>query len=464
MKQFTIGLLLLLAWMGCVPNESKGDQKTEIQGKAFQITGVLTSMNEDTVRLYQMYGTEMYELYKTTVVKNGNAASFTMNGKAPYTGVYFLGINQQTGVRVFVGYQNSLTFSADVTDFSGSVQFQNSPENETYHQFVQKHNRIQREINAQLGLMRFGQAGASQTKLDSLVKLQKTAMEEGKKANQTAAKAIQFFNYIPFPANSDPNKGTDEIAYFKKTYVANLNLNDTMLLRIPDFAEKITSFTYNLCNAAGMIPVEEIIQLLESMEKQLPANSNLRHQFLISAVAGSLQSDADIFLHFAEKFKKLYPQDFRLTDLNRVITEKSFLRSGTIPPDISLSNPEGKLMKLSDLRGKVVLIDFWASWCGPCRRENPNVVKAYQKYNPKGFEIFSVSLDKDKNAWINAIKADNLIWKNHVSDLGGWQSSVCPLYRVNSIPFTVLLDKEGKVLAKNLRGQALEQKLEEVLK
>ncbi len=133
-------------------------------------------------------------------------------------------------------------------------------------------------------------------------------------------------------------------------------------------------------------------------------------------------------------------------------------------PEIALPNPSGKIMRLSELKGKYVLVDFWASWCGPCRRENPNVVKMYDKYHSKGFEIFSVSLDKDGEAWKRAIASDNLKWKYHVSDLKQWESSVIPLYGFDAIPYTVLLDPKGNIIATNLRGAALEQKLSELLK
>lgn len=135
---------------------------------------------------------------------------------------------------------------------------------------------------------------------------------------------------------------------------------------------------------------------------------------------------------------------------------------GEKAPELEFRNPDGKLIKLSSLRGKVVLIDFWASWCRPCRVENPNVVRVYNKYHAKGFEVFSVSLDKDKNAWVNGIKQDGLIWSYHVSDLLFWQSKAAAIYGVRSIPHTVLIDKDGTIIAKNLRGQALELALEQI--
>ncbi|GAB2763909.1 TlpA disulfide reductase family protein [Rhabdobacter roseus] len=135
---------------------------------------------------------------------------------------------------------------------------------------------------------------------------------------------------------------------------------------------------------------------------------------------------------------------------------------GDEAPDFTLDTPEGSTVSLSSLRGKYVLIDFWASWCGPCRLENPNVVKMYNKYKDKGFSIFGVSLDNSKDAWVAAIKKDGLTWV-HGSELKKWNSEVAQNYGVNAIPATYLIDKDGKVIAKNLRGPSLESKLEELI-
>jgi peroxiredoxin len=143
--------------------------------------------------------------------------------------------------------------------------------------------------------------------------------------------------------------------------------------------------------------------------------------------------------------------------------KKMGISIGSEAPEIALENASGEIISLNSLRGKVVLLDFWASWCRPCRAENPNVVKLYNKYKNQKFTVFSVSFDQEKSKWLAAIKQDQLSWPNHVSELTGWKSTPGEKYGITSIPKTFLIDKNGVIIGYDLRGEALEKKLSEIL-
>ena len=172
---------------------------------------------------------------------------------------------------------------------------------------------------------------------------------------------------------------------------------------------------------------------------------------------------SDLYKSLDAGLSKKFPKDKNVIMFHEVVERMLSTNIGQFAPEISLPSPDGKEIALSSLKGKLVLIDFWASWCGPCRKEMPNVVKIYSKFKNKGFEIYGVSLDQDKEKWMEAITKDGINWPQ-VSDLKYWDNVAAKIYNVQGIPYTVLIDKDGKIIAKNLRGQELEKKIAEVLK
>ena len=175
------------------------------------------------------------------------------------------------------------------------------------------------------------------------------------------------------------------------------------------------------------------------------------------------ERDIDYFVKVADALTAKYPTVENLKGFRTYVQGQKHLAIGMPAPEITMNDRDGKPLSLSSLKGKVVIVDFWASWCKPCRAENPFVVSLYNKYKDKGLDIFSVSLDFNKDAWLNAIAQDKLAWKNHVCDMKQWQSPVVALYGFSGIPFTCVLDKNGNIAGKNLQGPALEEKIKELL-
>lgn len=201
--------------------------------------------------------------------------------------------------------------------------------------------------------------------------------------------------------------------------------------------------------------------LPHQVEQLLVQNrGNLISAFLVTFFENDFSNYASLYKYIYDALVGIYPNHEFVQYLGN--KTKGMLLAGMQAPDISMPDRNGQTRRLSDLRGKVVLVDFWASWCRPCRMENPNVVRLYHEYHDKGFEVFSVSLDKTRDGWLSAIEQDGLVWDNHVSDLKGWTSSGGKTYGISSIPATVLVGPDGTILARNLRGNELAAKLAEI--
>lgn len=259
-------------------------------------------------------------------------------------------------------------------------------------------------------------------------------------------------------------KGSPDLDLIRQVQEIQAKTNNT-----PEIAKLNEAFT-----AAAQAKDEEKMGELQQQYMQIVKQYNDEIAALLVkatpslAVINLLQNNAldkdqyfDTYVSIANTLKKEWPDYSQSKSFVTFVEKLKTTAIGQVAPEIALPDPDGQVVKLSSLRGKYVLVDFWAKWCGPCRQENPNVVRVYNKYKDEGFTVYGVSLDRSKEDWLKAINEDKLTW-THVSDLKFWQSEAAKIYSITAIPFSLLLDPNGVIIAKNLRGVALENKLAEI--
>ena len=274
------------------------------------------------------------------------------------------------------------------------------------------------------------------------------------------ARVASLNTYLSF-YSADQEQYTSEVDHYAQTYFQFVDFSDPGYDDLSWTFEGSRGFTTTLLKA---LPADEVAAVVLKQTGKWPAGSQARFLARSGALGALIPSKHPATLPVAQALIAEY-EDKEPGAIAFVKQQTAGLASFTIgapAPLFTGESPEGESISLEDLRGQYVLLDFWASWCGPCRRENPNVVRIYHKYKDLGFEILGISLDDRRERWEGAIAADELDWL-HVSDLQGWASEFGRLYGVTAIPQTVLLDREGNIVARDLRGDDLERKLAEVL-
>jgi peroxiredoxin len=293
----------------------------------------------------------------------------------------------------------------------------------------------------------------------NLDKRRKTMLDSLREKTPFLGHIAALQTYLSYQNNG--SQFSNEIEYFVNTYFQFADLSDPVYNDIVYVYEAFRSYSRTLASIG--LQKEDHERLMFANLSRIPQESMTYRYALGGAISALRQKKHPNFSLFAQHYIELFGKDNSpaIQNLKEEIEQAKMFLPGAVAPDFSQNTPEGKEVKLSDFRGKVTLIDFWASWCGPCRRENPNVVKLYNQYKDQGFDILGVSLDRDEKRWLDAIAKDGLEW-TQVSDLKGWKNQVAKLYGVSSIPHTVLLDAEGRIIQRNLRGEKLEEKLAEI--
>ena len=416
--------------------------------------------------LFGWRGTQVIELTKTgrKDTKNGTEFLFQLNDFP--TGSYYVGTSMQDMRPLHLGTEANVVLVGSCKDFR-SLKIENSPANQAFDEMIDsirvQSNDFFEQITAyQQNVNNADALSVINKRLEYVDFRKKASLDKFNKLSPELGKTIALFTYQSYQNhNKIPNQR--EGIYLAESFFQYVDLSDTCYFYSAYFYEAVKGYATNLTRV-GLYETE-INKYLDSILVKVGEQNPHYRSALLGIAFGVMSANKALF----KKYATLYIDRFKGENIvldNFVEQQLVLMRDpagvGEIATDFSAPTPDGKELSLKDLRGKVVLVDFWASWCGPCRRENPNVVAAYNKFKDKGFDILSVSLDNNRERWLGAIEQDGLVW-HHISDLKGWGSVPAQLYKVTGIPFTMLVDRDGKIIAKNLRGAALEMKLKEVL-
>lgn len=386
---------------------------------------------------------------------------FELNTEKPR--LLYVGLLPNKVAPVIVGPDQQIEVTGNCR-YLQKAKVNNAPYNAAYAEMKTKVTAFKRENNILMTKMvRAENQEEKQTAIERLKELDAKRLQlldSLKSSKPFLGKMMALNTYLSYPNNQ--GSYNNEVEYFGNEFFKYADLSDPVYADLPMVFDAFNEYTRTL--ASVKLPKDITTQFLDRSLTLFADNTTGQELALGGIVSGLERAKNSLFIPYAKKYIATYQKEApQLTaQLQAKVNKMTQFEEGRVAPDFTQKTPEGTDLSLSDLKGKYVLIDFWASWCGPCRRENPNVVRMYNIYKDKGFEILSVSLDRSRDSWLAAIEKDKMDWK-HVSDLKHWSNAVARQYNVSAVPYTMLIDPEGKIVAKNLRGPSLEAKLRELL-
>lgn len=408
-------------------------------------------LSKDTLYLFDITQNNKPIHYIRCKGKSEVVASYSVKHK----GTYLFGYHSKEAKAIWLGTESKVKVEVTYKKGNFELVFEQNSDNQRLYTLINTIHQFDRDIQEmrnRIAKAPFTEYESIQKKTDSLIVAKQEYLLRCRNShNEVERVTAQIYDYPAW------NRQGNEAEWIYDHFFDYVDFTQSIYAYHYLFHEKLSAY-FQFVIASGE---EFCLQKLDTLLSKSAKNTLMQEVIYKSAIWGALRLMPDAAATIYQRFEKTYPKSPFLADFKSILSAFLKAQIGKVM-EIALPDTSGKIVSTKDYRGKILIVDFWASWCGPCRMENPNMVRLYNEFKHKGLEIIGVSLDRDANAWKQAIRQDNLAWV-HISDLKHWQSAAAREYGVNSIPKTFILDREGRIIAKNLRGEALRQKIQTLL-